>query len=69
MLAVDVYQLNDWSDKEVVERWLQLFKGTDLDKRFVDGELIEAHVVPRLKQPLSTYLSRHSDIYCEPSAI
>jgi len=36
-LKLSLEQLDDWSDDEVIERWLTLFKGPALVQRFVAG--------------------------------
>lgn len=37
VLSVDIYEANMLSDKEVLERWNRLFKGTDITQKFVKG--------------------------------
>lgn len=41
VLRIDIELANSWTDREVVEQWLQLFNGTELTQRFAKGELIE----------------------------
>jgi len=38
VLHINHAQALDWSNSEVIEHWHQLFKGSRLSQRFVDGE-------------------------------
>lgn len=40
VLKVERELADSWSDQEVMERWHQLFKGTDLSRRRVNGECL-----------------------------
>ncbi|QFU23819.1 transposase [Shewanella eurypsychrophilus] len=62
VLQIDIYQANGWSDREVVERWHQLFKGKDITQKFASGDVIESYEVTRLKYAVAQYRSRLSDI-------
>lgn len=62
VLCVDIYQANQWSDREVLEHWHQVFKGTELTQQFVQGKMVEAHDVAQLKHHIALYRSRLSDI-------
>ena len=62
VLQVDIYQVNSWTDIEVVKRWHRLFKGTDITQKFVNHELIESHEIIRLKNSVAQYRSRFCDI-------
>ena len=62
VLSVDIYESNRWTDREVVEHWHQLFKGTDITQKFAQGEVIESHEVNNLKHSVAEYRSRLSDI-------
>ena len=41
VLRIDIELANSWTDREVVEQWHLLFKGTELTQRFAKGDLIE----------------------------
>ncbi|WP_335922211.1 transposase [Shewanella chilikensis] len=62
VLHIDIETANRWTDREVLEQWHKLFKGDDLTQKFTQGELIEAHEVPRLKHTIAIYRSRLCDI-------
>ncbi|AQS39072.1 hypothetical protein Sps_03957 [Shewanella psychrophila] len=62
VLSVDIYQANMLSDKEVVERWHRLFKGTDITQKFVKGEIIESVEIAQLKHSIADYRCRLGDI-------
>ncbi|WP_226564688.1 transposase [Shewanella chilikensis] len=62
VLHIDIETANRWTDREVLEQWHKLFKGDELTQKFTQGELIEAHEVPRLKRTIAIYRSRLCDI-------
>ncbi|SQH76452.1 conserved protein of unknown function [Shewanella benthica] len=62
VLNIDIFQANSWTDREVVEHWHQLFKGTDITRKFVKCEIIESHEINALKHSIALYRSRLSDI-------
>ncbi|CAM2871551.1 transposase [Vibrio rarus] len=62
VLKVDIDTVNDWSDREVIEHWHQLFKGNDLTHRFANGNVIETYETAQLKHFIATYRSRLCDI-------
>ena len=62
VLNVDIYQSNRWTDREVIEHWHQLFKGTEITQKFVQGEVIESDEITALKHSIAQYRSRLSDI-------
>ncbi|MCL1155586.1 transposase [Shewanella chilikensis] len=62
VLHIDIETANRWTDREVLEQWHKLFKGDELTHKFTQGELIEAHEVPRLKHTIAIYRSRLCDI-------
>ncbi|QTE88248.1 transposase [Shewanella algae] len=62
VLHIDIETANRWTDREVLEQWHKLFKGDELTRKFTQGELIEAHEVPRLKHTIAIYRSRLCDI-------
>jgi hypothetical protein len=66
VLRVDIDSANRWTDREVLvlEQWHKLFKGDDLTQKFVQGELVEAHEVNRLKHSIAIYRNRLCDISC-----
>ncbi|OBT12115.1 transposase [Vibrio sp. UCD-FRSSP16_10] len=62
VLKIDVDTANNWSDREVIEQWHKLFKGSDLTHRFANGKLIEGYETTQLKHFIATYRSRLCDI-------
>ncbi|QFU21673.1 transposase [Shewanella eurypsychrophilus] len=62
VLRVDIFEANSWTDKEVVQHWHQLFKGTDITQKFAQGEIIDSCEVAGLKHSIAQYRSRLSDI-------
>ena len=62
VLRIDVDTVNAWSDREVLEKWHQLFKGNNLTQQFVKGELVQTQQVTQLKHLIATYRSRLCDI-------
>lgn len=42
VLKVDREAATDWSDEDVILRWHQLFRGTDLSKRFLECDTLNA---------------------------
>ncbi|GAD80170.1 transposase [Vibrio ezurae] len=62
ILRIDIDTANNWSDREVVELWHQLFKGDELTHKFTKGELIEESEIAILKHKIATYRSRLCDI-------
>ncbi|QFU23552.1 transposase [Shewanella eurypsychrophilus] len=62
VLRVDIFEANSWTDKEVVQHWHQLFKGSDITQRFAQGDVIESFEVSGLKHSIAQYRSRLSDI-------
>jgi REP element-mobilizing transposase RayT len=62
VLRIDVELANSWKDREVVEQWHQLFKGTELTQRFASGELVEERNLTQLRHSIAEYRSRLSDI-------
>ncbi|QFU23252.1 transposase [Shewanella eurypsychrophilus] len=62
VLSVDIYESNRWTDKEVVEHWHQIFKGTEVTQKFAKGEVIEGFEVNGLKHSIALFRSRLSDI-------
>ena len=62
VLRIDIELANRWTDREVVEQWHQLFKGTELTQRFSKGELVEERNLSLLRHSIAQYRSRLSDI-------
>ena len=62
VLRINVDTVNAWSDREVLEKWHQLFKGNNLTQQFVKGELVQTQQVAQLKHLIATYRSRLCDI-------
>lgn len=64
VLQIDIYQANNWTELDVVARWHQLFKGTDITQKFSKGEVLAGHEANQLKNSIAQYRSRLSDISC-----
>ena len=64
VLRIDIELANSWTDREVVEQWHLLFKGTELTQRFAKGELVEEVNLTLLRHSIAQYRSRLSDISC-----
>ncbi|WP_299489576.1 transposase [uncultured Shewanella sp.] len=62
VLSIDIYQANNWSNTEIVERWHKLFKGTNITQKFSKGLQLESHEIDILSNTIATYRSRLSDI-------
>ena len=62
VLRIDAEKANAWSDKEIIERWHQIFKGNDLTQNFLKDKPLEAHQMTQLKNLIATYRSRLCDI-------
>ena len=62
VLRIDIELANSWTDREVVEQWHLLFKGTELTQRFAKGELVEERNLTPLRHSIAQYRSRLSDI-------
>ncbi|QFU22202.1 transposase [Shewanella eurypsychrophilus] len=62
VLRVDIFEANNWTDKEVVDHWHHLFKGTEITRKFTKGEVIESYEVASLKHSIAQFRSRLSDI-------
>ncbi|WP_261874951.1 transposase [Vibrio rarus] len=62
VLHVDIEAANDWSDREVLEQWHQIFKGDELTHRFVKGHLLPPADTAILQHRIATYRSRLCDI-------
>ncbi|MCL1064857.1 transposase [Shewanella benthica] len=62
VLRIDIESANRWTDREVVEHWHQLFKGTELTQSFAKGELVEDQNLAQLKYTIAQYRSRLCDI-------
>ncbi|NRB23773.1 transposase [Shewanella sp.] len=62
VLHIDIELANNWTDREVVEHWHQVFKGTEITQIFAKGEIVESFEINALKHSIAQYRSRLSDI-------
>ncbi|MPY23428.1 transposase [Shewanella sp. YLB-07] len=62
VLSVDIYESNNWTDRDVVEHWHQIFNGTEITQKFAKGEVVESFEINSLKHSIALYRSRLSDI-------
>lgn len=62
VLRIDADTEQAWSDRQVVQHWHQLFKGTLLTQRFAKGEVIESYFMELLNDTVAEYRRRLMDI-------
>jgi REP element-mobilizing transposase RayT len=62
VLRVDMGEARDWSDREVAERWLQLFAGPHLVKRWLQGEALDPGQNLRVTELIATWRNRLHDL-------
>ncbi|WP_295873048.1 transposase [uncultured Zhongshania sp.] len=54
--------MNDWSDREVLERWTSLHKGSLLVQRYLNGTALSAAELAALKDIITLYRLRLADL-------
>ncbi|ROS00208.1 hypothetical protein EDC56_2846 [Sinobacterium caligoides] len=62
VLRVDEDEVQQWSQREVVERWHQLYKGNLLTQRFARGQAIASYERDTLDSIITEYRRRLVDI-------
>ena len=62
VLFVDDTKAKTWSDKEVLTRWHQLFKGTVLTRQYLQGETLIKPLQQAVKATAEVYRQRLMDI-------
>ncbi|CAM3038569.1 transposase [Vibrio rarus] len=62
ILRVDIETANRWSDRKILEQWHTLFKGDDLTKKYLNGDVLESHEIKNLQRLIAVYRSRLCDI-------
>ena len=62
VLFIDQNTAKAWSNKEVIERWHQLFKGTLLTQQYSRGEPLADYLQETLANIVAEYRSRLMDI-------
>ncbi|WP_298775591.1 transposase [uncultured Shewanella sp.] len=62
VLYIDLDKVNNWSDRNIVEQWHQLFNGTEITQKFAKGEVVDEYQVAQLKHQIAIYRSRLCDI-------
>ncbi|MCL1124776.1 transposase [Shewanella surugensis] len=62
VLSIDIYQANSWNNREVVEHWHKLFKGTSITQKFSQGIKLENYEINILAHTIAKYRARLSDI-------
>ncbi|WP_298773365.1 transposase [uncultured Shewanella sp.] len=62
VLCVDIYEANAWSELEVVQRWHQLFNGTDITRKFIKGVSLDDVETILLSKSIAEYRGRLSDM-------
>lgn len=55
-------RVNDWSGREVVERWTRLFKGSAVARRYLNDEIISSDDRVQLDADIATWRTRLSDL-------
>jgi REP element-mobilizing transposase RayT len=58
VLRVDCAAARGWSDQEVAERWLRLFAGPELAKRWLDGDALDPGQKLRVIELIATWRER-----------
>ena len=51
-------RVNDWSDREVVERWTRLFAGSPAAQKYLDRDPLSGSDTARLNADISTWRAR-----------
>lgn len=62
VLFVDSAQAAAWTDREVIERWHQLFKGNLFSQRFIKGETFKKEEQDVLSQCVELWRDRLADV-------
>ena len=62
VLHVNKTKCDSWSDKEVIERWHQLFKGNHISQQFMKGEILSEAEKALLSILATTWRNRLMDI-------
>ncbi len=58
VLHINHAQASSWTNRQVVEQWHQLFKGSLLSQRFVDGEILSTAERDALSDQIEEWRSR-----------
>lgn len=51
-------RMNDWSDREVVERWTRLYAGSPAARKYLDQDLLSSRDKARISAEISTWRAR-----------
>jgi len=62
VIRVDVGTAGNWSDKEVAERWLELFAGPGLAQRWLAGESLNEGQLQAVAEWIATWRERLQDL-------
>ncbi|MEE4217419.1 MAG: hypothetical protein V2I48_07415 [Xanthomonadales bacterium] len=62
VLRIDQQQAADWYNREVVERWLRLFSGPDLARRWLEFDSLSDTEYHRLETLIKTWRQRLFDL-------
>lgn len=62
VLHVNAEKANCWSDREVIERWHQLHKGTMVTQQFLQQGFVPEYLQPLLDASVAEYRARLQDI-------
>ncbi len=62
VLHVDQHRSQQWSDDDVIDRWLTLYKGPDLVRRYKQGELLHQAEMNKVLETAQTWRDRLSSI-------
>jgi len=62
VVRINTDQINDWSDKEVVQRWLQLFQGPLLIHQYLNKAKLTEYEQDRIFVLVSTWRKRLCDL-------
>lgn len=62
VVKIDAAQAADWTDQEVVDRWMQLFSGPLLMHQYLAGTQLTKFQLERIRQLLTTWRERLADL-------
>lgn len=62
LVHVDAQKARAWSEKEVARRWLRLFKGPSVVRRWMDGEAISCDEFNQVQEFIAVWRTRLHDL-------
>ncbi len=55
-------EANDWSDRDVIKRWLTLFKGSSAAQKYIEGEALKPNEQEAVNRLIPIWRNRLTDI-------